>query len=53
MISPVSLFRYKGKDYIVADGKTGELSAKLFEQITGMQTGLKPDPYGWVKNIGK
>ncbi len=53
VISPVSLFRYKGKDYVVADGKTGELSAKLFDQITGMQTGLKPDPYGWVKNIGK
>jgi branched-chain amino acid aminotransferase len=53
VISPVSLFRYKGKDYTVADGKTGELSAKLFDEITGMQTGLKPDPYEWVKNIGK
>ncbi len=53
VISPVSLFRYKGKDYTVADGKTGELSAKLFDEITGMQTGLKPDPYGWVRNIGK
>ena len=53
VISPVSLFRYKGRDYAVGDGKTGELSAKLFEEITGMQTGLKPDPYGWVINIGK
>jgi branched-chain amino acid aminotransferase len=53
VISPVSLFRYKGEDYTVADGNTGELSAKLFDEITGMQTGLKPDPYGWVKNIGK
>ncbi len=53
VISPVSLFRYKGKDYVVGDGKTGELSAKLFEEMTGMQTGVKPDPYGWVINIGK
>ena len=53
VISPVSLFRYRGKDHIVADGKTGELSAKLFDEITGMQTGLKPILYGWVKNIGK
>jgi branched-chain amino acid aminotransferase len=53
VISPVSLFRYKGRDYTVGDGKTGELSAKLFDEMTGMQTGLKPDPYGWVINIGK
>jgi branched-chain amino acid aminotransferase len=53
VISPVSLFRYLAKDYTVADGKTGKLAAKLFDEITGMQTGLKPDPYGWVVNIGK
>ncbi|MBI5569267.1 MAG: branched-chain amino acid aminotransferase [Desulfomonile tiedjei] len=53
VISPVSLFRYKGKDHVVADGKTGEVAAKLFEEITGMQTGAKPDPYGWVVNIGR
>jgi len=53
VISPVSSFRYKGKDYMVADGKTGEIAARLFDQLTGMQTGEKPDPYGWVVNIGK
>ncbi len=53
VISPVSLFRYRGRDYTVADGKTGKLAAKLFDEITGMQTGLRPDPYGWVVNIGK
>lgn len=53
VISPVSSFRYKGKDYPVADGKTGEVAAKLFDELTGMQTGLRLDPYGWVVNIGK
>jgi len=53
VISPVSLFRYKGRDYVVADGKTGKLAAQLFDEITGMQTGIKPDPYGWVVNIGR
>ena len=53
VISPVGSFRYKGKDYTVADGGTGELSSKLFETITKMQTGLGADPYGWVVNIGK
>ncbi len=53
VISPVGSFRYKGKDFTVADGTTGALSAKLFETITQMQVGLLPDPYGWVVNIGK
>jgi branched-chain amino acid aminotransferase len=53
VISPVSHFRYKGKDYQVADGKTGKIAATLFEDITGMQTGVKPDPFGWVVNIGR
>jgi branched-chain amino acid aminotransferase len=53
VISPVSHFRYKGKDYQVADGKTGKIAHTLFEDITGMQTGVKPDPFGWVVNIGR
>jgi branched-chain amino acid aminotransferase len=53
VISPVSSIRYKGKDYTVADGQTGEISAKLFDELTKMQTGLRPDPYGWVVNIGR
>jgi branched-chain amino acid aminotransferase len=53
VISPVGSFRYKGKDYQVADGKTGEVSQKLFDELVAMQTGRKPDPYGWVVNIGK
>ena len=53
VISPVSHFRYEGKDYMVADGKTGDVAAKLFDEITGMQTLRKADPYGWVVNVGK
>ncbi len=53
VISPVSHFRFEGKDYMVADGKTGEIAGRLFDEITGMQTLRKPDPYGWVVNIGK
>ncbi len=52
VISPVSHFHYKGFDYVVGDGKTGTIAAELFQRITGMQTGSKPDPFGWVVNIG-
>ncbi len=53
VISPVSSFRYKGIDHLVGDGKTGNVAAKLFEELVAIQTGVKPDPYGWVVNIGK
>ncbi|MGB6065684.1 MAG: branched-chain amino acid aminotransferase [Desulfomonilaceae bacterium] len=53
VVSPVSSFRYKEVDHQVADGKTGKVAAMLFEELVAMQTGVKPDPYGWVVNIGK
>lgn len=53
VVSPVSHFRYKGRDFMVGDGGTGEVAATLFDTITAMQTGARPDPYGWVVNIGK
>jgi branched-chain amino acid aminotransferase len=53
VISPVSHFRYKDKDYMVADGQTGPVAKRLFDDLTAMQTGHKPDPYGWIVNIGK
>jgi branched-chain amino acid aminotransferase len=53
VISPVSQFRYMGHDYPVADGKTGPMARELFQEITEMQTGVRPDPYGWIVNIGK
>jgi branched-chain amino acid aminotransferase len=53
VISPVSHFRYKGEDFMVGDGGTGEVASKLFDEITGMQTGHRPDPFGWVVNVGK
>lgn len=53
VISPVSHFRYMGKDYQVSDGKTGPVAARLFNEITSMQTGHKHDPLGWVVNIGR
>jgi branched-chain amino acid aminotransferase len=53
VISPVSHFQYKGRNFVVGNGKTGEVAADLFDRITGMQTGSNPDPYGWVVNIGR
>ncbi len=51
VISPVGSFAYQGKEYVVADGGTGELSKKLYDTLMGIQYGLKEDPFGWARRI--
>lgn len=51
VISPVGLIQYKGKDYVINGGKMGEITQWLYDNITGIQYGKKPDPYHWVKVI--
>ena len=43
---------YKDNDYVIAGGKMGELSQRLYDEIAAIQYGEKPDPYGWVERIG-
>ena len=51
VISPVGEMCYRGTDFKVADGKTGELSQKLYEEIIGIQYGYKEDPFDWRVRI--
>ena len=51
VISPVGSLHYKGQDCLIGDGRTGELSQRLFDEILAIQYGRKPDPYGWVVKV--
>ncbi|OQX62967.1 MAG: branched chain amino acid aminotransferase [Desulfococcus sp. 4484_242] len=51
VISPVGQITYKGEDLVVAGGRMGELSRKLYDEIVAIQYRRKPDPYGWVERI--
>ena len=51
VISPVGEIGYKGTDHRVADGQTGDLARRFYEEITGIQSGQKPDPFGWRRVI--
>ena len=50
-ITPIGQFGYRDADYTVNDGQTGELSAKLYDMLTGIQWGRIPDPYGWTVRV--
>jgi branched-chain amino acid aminotransferase len=51
VISPVGQITYRDRDYIVAGGKMGELSQRLYDEIVAIQYGEKDDPYGWREKI--
>ncbi len=51
VISPVSELGYKGEKITLGTGKVGPLAQRLFDEISNIQRGLKPDPHGWVVEI--
>ena len=51
VISPVGALSYKGEEYIINSGATGELASRLFDELQGLQYGSRPDPYGWSVTI--
>ena len=47
VISPVGELNWNGRDLIINDGKIGELSQKLYDELYGIQTGVVEDKRGW------
>ena len=48
VVSPVGELCYEGERIIINDFKTGELTQKIYDELTGIQWGTRPDPFGWV-----
>ncbi len=51
VISPVGTLCYKGESCSVGDGGVGQLTRKLYDRLTGIQTGKLADTFGWVRKI--
>ena len=51
VISPVGELFYKGDKVIVNDFKTGELTQKLYDTLTGIQWGNLEDKYDWTIEV--
>lgn len=47
VISPIGRIEYRGKTYTFNDNKPGEATLKLYDLLTGIQTGKYEDPFGW------
>ena len=51
VISPVGEIQHNDTLIRINDGKTGDLSQKLYDEITGIQYGERPDKFGWCTRI--
>ncbi len=50
-IAQISVLGYKGRDLVLPDPQTREVSNFLREELIGIREGRKPDPYGWIEKI--
>jgi branched-chain amino acid aminotransferase len=51
VISPVGELKYDNETVVFNGGKIGELSQKVYDIITGVQSGILPDTYGWIEQL--
>ena len=51
VITPVGTLGWKGEDMVIDDGKPGEIAQRLFDAITGVQSGREPDKHGWMTTL--
>ena len=51
VISPIGHLFYKGKDHVVSNNQIGELTMKLYNELTGIQWGRNPDARKWCYKV--
>jgi branched-chain amino acid aminotransferase len=51
VVSPVGELAYKEQTVSINGGKPGELAVRLYDELTGIQYGERPDRHGWVVTI--
>ncbi len=51
VISPVGELCYKDEKFVINHFEIGELTQKIYDELTGIQWGNRPDPFGWVMKL--
>lgn len=52
VIAPVGKLCYKDEVLPLTGGKVGEITRRLYDTLTSIQTGRLKDEFGWVKFVG-
>lgn len=51
VISPVGELSWKGQKIVINNNQTGEFAQKLFNYVTGVQSGKIADQFNWMEQI--
>jgi branched-chain amino acid aminotransferase len=51
VVSPIGELKWKDTVMRFNDGKIGSITQKLYNEITGIQTGAVPDRFGWLHTV--
>ncbi|MDT8860665.1 branched-chain amino acid aminotransferase [Alkalihalobacillus sp. MEB130] len=51
VISPVGELNWGDRNIVINNGEIGELSKRLYDTLTGIQTGKIEDPYDWTVEV--
>jgi branched-chain amino acid aminotransferase len=51
VISPIGRLYWHDEELSIRGGKTGALSGKLYDSLTGIQRGVVGDPFGWTVEL--
>ncbi len=43
--------KFDGGEFVIGDGQTGPVTARLRQALVGLQGGQSQDPYGWVHPV--
>ncbi|MEU1662308.1 branched-chain amino acid aminotransferase [Streptomyces sparsogenes] len=51
MVTPVGFVRSADGDWTIGGGAPGPVTSRLRTELTDIQLGVRPDPFGWVHKI--
>jgi branched-chain amino acid aminotransferase len=51
VIAPVGRLGYQGQAVRINQGQAGPVAQRLFDELTALQYGQRPDPYGWTRVV--
>ena len=51
VIAPIGELGWAGKSMKLSGGNIGPIAQRLYDEITGIQTGRLPDKFGWVYEV--
>ena len=51
VIAPVGRLGYGQRDLVLNGNQPGPVARRIYDELTGIQYGRRPDPYGWTTPI--